>query len=82
MEPMAKAMNIIFNYVDGHLDKGGPQVFDVKVIWFSKTLQNWKAILITNLPDNKIYEVTYDGDKKCAYLDEYTKLSNTVIEDK
>lgn len=53
--------------------------FDVFVVWNCKTLQNRKWILCTNLPDNKLYELTYNGDKKEYYLDEYYKLANTVI---
>lgn len=53
--------------------------FDVYIVWSCKTLQNRKWILATNLPDNKLYELTYNGDKKEYYLDEYDKLANTVV---
>ena len=53
--------------------------FNVFIVWSCKTLQNKKWILCTNLPDNKLYELTYDGDKKEYYLDEYDKLANTVV---
>lgn len=53
--------------------------FDVFIVWSCKTLQNRKWILCTNLPDNKLYELTYNGDKKEYYLDEYDKLANTVV---
>lgn len=33
------------------------------VVWFSKTLQNWKALVSTNVSDGMYYEVTYNGDK-------------------
>ena len=45
--------------------------FDVYVVWFCKVIQNWKALCSTTLPDGKYYEVTFDGDKDCAYLDTY-----------
>lgn len=54
---------------------------DIYVVWFAKTLQNWKAIVSTNVRDDRIYEVTYNGDKKETYLDAYVKHSNTVIPD-
>lgn len=54
---------------------------DIHAVWFSKTLANWKAILITNLPDDKMYEVTHNGMKRETYLDEYKKISNTVVAD-
>lgn len=54
---------------------------DVYIVWFSKALQNWKALLSTNRPDNAYYEVTYNGDKKETYVDLYLKASNVVVKD-
>ena len=54
---------------------------DVYVVWFCKTLQNWKALLSTDLPDGMYFEVTYNGDKKEAYLDAYKKIRNVKISD-
>lgn len=77
-----QAKRIIRDYVNEHLDKtDGISITeeDVYVVWFSKTLQNWKALLSTTLPDGKYYEVTYNGDKKEVYLDVYVKLDNKCI---
>lgn len=52
---------------------------DIYIVWFSKTLQNWKALLSTDLHDGLYYEVTYNGDKHSAYVDTYKKQSNTVV---
>ncbi len=49
------------------------------VVWFSKTLQNWKALVGTNNGDSRYYEVTYDGDRQVAYVDTYIKVSNNEI---
>ena len=54
---------------------------DIYVVWFSKTLQNWKALVSTNVKDNMYYEVTYNGNKKEAYIDAYMKVTNIVISD-
>lgn len=35
--------------------------------------------MATDRMDDKLYEITYNGEKREYYLDEYTKLSNTVI---
>lgn len=65
----------------------GPNAFagltieDVYVVWFSKTLQNWKALLSTNIKDGFYYEVTYNGDKREAYLVAYKQTANVVIPD-
>ena len=52
---------------------------DIYVVWFCKTLQNWKALVSTTLPDGMYYEVTYNGDKKEIYLDAYKKFENKCI---
>lgn len=52
---------------------------DVYVVWFSKTLQNFKALVSTTISDGMYYEVTYNGDKKEIYLDAYKKWENKCI---
>ena len=52
---------------------------DVYVVWSCKTLQNNKALLGTTLPDGMYYEITYNGDKKEAYFDAYSKVANICI---
>lgn len=77
-----QARNIIMNYVNERLDKSDGikiSLDDVYVVWFSKTLQNWKALLSTTLPDGMYYEVTYNGDKNEVYLDAYKKWENRCI---
>lgn len=52
---------------------------DIYIVWFTKTLQNWKALLSTDLHDGLYYEVTYNGDKHSAYVDIYKKQANVVV---
>ena len=40
---------------------------DVFVVWFCKTLQNWKALVSTTVSDGMYYEVTHNGDKGDLY---------------
>jgi len=55
---------------------------DVFIVWFSKVLQNWKALVATNVVDDALYfEVTYNGDKKETYIDTYDKIHNVAIPD-
>jgi hypothetical protein len=51
------------------------------VVWFSKTLKNWKVQLSTDVPDGLLYEVTYDGNKQAAYVDTYSKVENVEVPD-
>jgi hypothetical protein len=78
-----KAQRLVTKWVEDHLDKSDPEApyFEVYVVWFSKTLQNWKALLSTTLPDQMYYEVTYNGDKKETYVDAYKKFDNVRVED-
>lgn len=75
---------IVFNYVNEYLDVTDNFVLNIDmvfVVWFSKTLQNWKVVLCTTLPDSMYYEVTHNGDKKESYLEAYKKFDNLVISD-
>lgn len=54
---------------------------DVLLVWFSKTLQNWKALVITTLPGSYYYEVTYNGNKEETYVDVYKKIENVRFPD-
>lgn len=56
------------------------------IVWFSKTLQNWKALVGTNVITSSescgnYAEITHNGDKKETYVDVYAKVSNCAIKD-
>lgn len=48
---------------------------DIFVVWYSKTLQNHKALLATRFT-NHYFECTFNGDKDEMYMDVYDKLEN------
>lgn len=79
-----KAKAIVAEYFNSHVDKSDNATIkpeDVYVVWFCKTLQNWKALLATPIPDGVYYEVTYNGDKKETYVDVYKKWENVCVKD-
>ncbi len=79
-----KAKSIVVDYFNSHVDMTDSAQIDendVYIVWFCKTLQNWKALVSTYIPDGKYYEVTYDGCRNRSYLDVYVKLNNYIIND-
>ena len=78
-EFIEQSKQIVHDYAVEHMDKTDTvPPFDVFVVWSCKTLQNHKALLSTTLWDGMYYEITYNGDKKEAYLDAYKKFENRV----
>lgn len=74
----------VWKYVLDHLDKSDKIEFPfnddtVYTVWTCKALQNWKALISTNLPDGMYYECTYNGDTREMYLDAYKKFENKTI---
>lgn len=80
-----KAKELVADYTNQHTDisDGDGRLItenDVYVVWYSKTLQNAKALLSTPLPDGMYYEVTLNGDKNEIYFDAYKKFHNAKVE--
>lgn len=87
-EYLDKARRIVLNHYNApFVDAVDPlanlplTLEEVYIVWFSKVLKNWKALVSTDVNDGLYYEVTYNGEKKETYLDVYGKISNTVIPD-
>ena len=76
---MDTARKIVMDYFNNHVDvtdKKQITMNDVYVVWFSKTLQNWKALVSTTVSDGMYYEITHNGDKNETYVDVYKKWEN------
>ena len=52
---------------------------EMYIVWFCKTLQNWKALVSTDVINGVYWEVTHNGDKNETYVDTYTKSSNLCV---
>lgn len=84
LDPTTRARVIVANHFNEN--RSSPEIAELalkntKLVWFSKTLQNWKALVITDVPDQVYYEVTHDGARGQTYLDVYEKKANLVILD-
>ena len=81
---LKRAKQVVVNYFNDHVEKTDNKKItedDVFVVWFCKTLQNWKALVSTTVSDGMYYEVTHNGDKGETYLDAYKKWENVCIPD-
>lgn len=79
-EFIEKCKEEVRKYTEEHLDKSDTKPdFEVFIVWYSKTLQNHKALLSTTLFDGMYYELTYNGDKNELYFDAYKKFENKCI---
>lgn len=79
-----KAKKLVVDYFNNRSDKTDEFIIgidDVYVVWFCKTLQNWKALISTTVSDGMYYEVTYNGDKHETYIDAYKKWENVKVSD-
>ena len=74
-----RAKQIVVDYLAETFEGMKFGVDDVYVVWFCKTLQNWKALLSTDMIDGMYFEVTHNGDKNETYVDVYEKSENYVV---
>ena len=82
VEFVGKVKQTVADYANEHVDKiDGVKISaeNVYIVWYCKTLQNWKALARTTLPDGMYYELTVNGDKNEMYLDAYKKFENRKI---
>lgn len=73
-----RAKELVVNYNNTHNAKQITNT-NVFIVWFSKTLQNWKALVGTCVNDGMYYEITYNGDKNETYIDAYRKVENVCV---
>ena len=81
---LKKAKRLVVNYYNSRVERTDDFEIseeNVFIVWFCKTLQNWKALVSTTVSDGMYYEITYNGDKQETYLDAYKKWENVRIVD-
>jgi len=82
---LQQAAKIVENHIRDQFDAVGvaPENFEVYVIWFAKTSQNWKVLLSTTLDDGMYYEVMHDGVTDAPIsMHTRSKQANVIIPDK
>lgn len=81
---MNRAKQLVVDYFNKHVDMTDGKKLtmdDVFIVWFSKTLQNWKALVSTTVSDGMYYEITHNGDRNETYIDAYKKWCNICVAD-
>lgn len=81
MDYIARAKQIL----QMHLDKPFDVIAfedNIRVVWCSKTLDNWKVVLVSeDTPPGYYFEITHSGAKGESYLDEYRKSAHFLYKD-
>lgn len=57
---------------EGYCEEDAVRTDKMYIVWFCKTLQNWKA-LVSGTDIKEYIEVTYNGDKDETYVNIYNK---------
>lgn len=80
---LEKARKLVLDYFNNRRDISDPplELGDVFIVWFCNTLQNWKALVSTNVRDGIYYEITHNGDTDETYIDVYKKWDNVIVKD-
>ena len=79
----AKAL-VLKNYTEHQVPRGNPEITldDLFLVWFTKTLSNWKCLVATIYADGLYYEVTHNGNSQETYVDIYRRLGHSKVSDK
>ena len=51
----------------------------VYIVWWAKTLNNWKAIVASSVARGFLWEVTSNGYRKEAYIEVYRKINSKKV---
>lgn len=72
---------VVFHYNTDLRHVGAPFIIfdDTFVVWFTKVIKNWKAMVGTTVA-SWYFEVTFNGETGEAYVDAYKKVDQKVLE--
>ena len=81
---MNRAKQLVVDYFNAHVDVTDGKrltIEDVFIVWFSKTINNWKALCATSNSDGLYYEITHNGYRSETYCDVYKKIGKATYAD-
>lgn len=71
-----KALAIVREYIDSHIY---PADYTLFVVWQSTVLQHFKCMITSTIAFGMCFDLTYDGDNGCWYLNAYRKIDQQEI---
>ena len=72
----SRATSIVRNWYNTHVPMVPTEIY---VVWMVKVLRNNKALISTDHPDGRYFEVTWDGEREKFYLDVYSRVENQAL---
>jgi hypothetical protein len=76
------AKELVVDNYNRHHDSGRTPPLtmgDVFIVWFVKTLENWKAVVGSSVLRGLLYEVSYNGEESEAYIEIFKKINSTKV---
>lgn len=71
-----EALALVREYIDSHIDHADYTLF---VVWQSTVLQHFKCLITSTISFGMCFDLTYDGDSRCWYLNAYRKIDQQEI---
>jgi Family of unknown function (DUF6275) len=77
---MAKKL-VADNYNASHNSSRTPSLSldDVYIIWFTKLLASWKAVVASTAVRGLVWIVSYNGPRNEAYVEVYKRVNNVTV---
>jgi hypothetical protein len=74
-----QAVKLVREIIEARFSSSKAFIPEVHLVWFTKVLQNWKALVYTREPIQAYFEVTYSGAEERVYIDTYHKVNHIAI---
>lgn len=73
-----KAKKLVANYIRAGAEGMGS--FELDVIWWWKARDNsYRAIIVTNLDDKMLYEVSYNSANRITRINAFAQIDTTSV---
>ena len=77
---MKDKREVAIKIVEDRLRRTGHEDFDIMEVWHCYILRNNKWLFTSSTEHSPYWEVTYDFNRSCFYVDEYQKQYNACLQ--